>query len=142
MDSSSLETTNLILGIMAAVSVLEGLLILGLGFAGWKAYRSVMEIVNGLETRHVAPTMARVNRMLDDLGTVTTTVKDETERVDQAIHRTLERVDDTANRVRSNIVAKTSRVVGAVRGARVAIETLLGDRQPRPQEPRTAGREL
>ena len=135
MDSSSLETTNLILGIMAAVSVLEALLIVGLGVAGWKAYRAAMEVVNNLESRHVAPAMARVNRMLDDLNAVTTTVKDETARVDHAIHRTLERVDDTAHRVRSTVAAKTSRLVGFVRGARVIIETLLEDRKTHRPEP-------
>jgi len=137
MDSSSLDTTNLMLGIMAAVSVLEALLFIGLGIAGWRVYRSVMSVVSDLEVRHVAPTVARVNRMLDDLAAVTTTVKDETERVDKAIHRTLVRVDDTANRVRSSVVAKTSRLVGLVRGARTAIETLLDDGKPPRTEMRS-----
>ena len=52
-------------------------------------------------------------------------VKEETERVDHAIHTTMDRVDDTADRVRSNVRAKTSRIVGMVRGARVAIESML-----------------
>lgn len=135
MDTSSLATTNLMLGIMAGVSVLEALVLIGMGIAGWKAYRSVMELVDGLEARHVVPTLARVNRMLDDVNAVTTTMKDETERVDRAIHRTLERVDDTAHRVRSSVVAKTSRLVGFVRGARAAIETLLeDDGRPRKTE--------
>ena len=133
MDSS-LDTTNIILGIMAAVSVLEALLLVGLGIAGWKAYRSAMDLLNVLETRHLAPTMGRVNRVLDDINAVTTTMRDETERVDHAIHRTLERVDDTANRVRSSVAMKTSRLVGFVRGARVVIETLLEDRKPRKAE--------
>ncbi len=49
-------------------------------------------------------------------------MKEETERVDHAIHTTIDRVDDTADRVRSNVRAKTSRIVGFVRGVRVAIE--------------------
>lgn len=135
MDTSSLATTNLMLGIMAGVSVLEALVLIGMGIAGWKAYRSVMELVTGLETRHVVPTLARVNRMLDDVNAVTATMKDETERVDRAIHRTLGRVDDTAHRVRSSVLAKTSRLVGFVRGARVAIERLLeDDGRPRKTE--------
>lgn len=127
MDTSSLDTTNLMLGIMAAVSVLEALLLIGLGIAAWKAYRHVLDVVNGLETRHVAPAMTRVNQLLDDLKSVTSTVKEETDRVDHVIHRTMERVDDTAHRMRSGVVATTSRLVGFVRGARVAIETLLED---------------
>jgi len=56
---------------------------------------------------------------------VSATVKQETERVDHAIRTTIDRVDDTADRMRSHVREKASRVVGLVRGARVAIETLL-----------------
>jgi uncharacterized protein YoxC len=126
--SGELGTTNLLLGIMAAVSVLEGLVIIGIGVAGFIAYRKVMELVTGLETRQVAPAMARVNAILDDVKDVTAKVKEETERVDQAIHDTMDRIDDTADRVRSNVRAKTSWVVGVVRGLRVAIEGMLQSR--------------
>jgi len=123
--TGDLGTTNLLLGIMAAVSVLEAVAIIGMGIAGYKVYSRFTELVAGLETRQVAPAMARVNAILDDVRIVTDKVKEETERVDQAIHRTIDRVDDTADRVRSNVRAKTSRVVGFVRGLRVAIEGLL-----------------
>jgi len=126
--SGELGTTNLILGIMAAVSVLEALAIIGLGIAGVIVYRRVMDLVNGLETRQIAPAMARVNAILDDVKDVTARVKEETERADQAIHRTIGRIDDTADRVRSNVRAKTSRVVGFVRGLRVAMESMLHSR--------------
>jgi hypothetical protein len=126
--SGELGTTNLLLGIMAAVSVLEALVVIGMGVAGLMAYRRVMELVNGLETRQVAPTLARVNAILDDVKDVTAKVKEETERVDQAIHHTMNRIDDTADRVRSNVRAKTSWVVGIVRGLRVAIEGVLQTR--------------
>jgi hypothetical protein len=113
---------------MAAVSVLEALVIIGLGVAGFMAYRKVMELVNGLESRQVAPAMARVNAILDDVKMVSAKVKEETERVDQAIHSTMDRIDDTADRVRSNVRAKTSHLVGFVRGLRVAIEGVLHSR--------------
>ena len=120
-----LGTTNIILGIMAAVSVIEGLLIIGAAVAGYLAYKRVMDLVNGLEERQVAPAMARVNGILDDLKAVSAKVKDETERVDTAIRTTMDRVDDTAERMRTTVRAKTSRIVGIVRGARVAIEHIL-----------------
>src|SRR6185437_6044642 len=93
---ANLCTTNLLLGIMAAVSVLEALLVIGMGVAGFMVYRRVMTLVRGLEERQVAPAMVRV--------------------------------DDTADRVRSNVRAKTSRVVGFVRGLRVALESVLHTR--------------
>jgi pyrimidine operon attenuation protein/uracil phosphoribosyltransferase len=120
-----LGTTNVMLGIMAAVSVLEALVVIGIGIAGYLVYKRVMTLVNGLEERQVAPAMARVNAILDDLKVVSTKVKEEAERVDTAIRTTMDRVDDTADRVRSNVRAKTSRIVGIVRGARVALEHIL-----------------
>ncbi len=120
-----LATTNLLLGIMAAVSVLEALVIIGIGIGGFMAYKKVMEVVNGIEARQVAPAMAKVNAILEDVKAVSARVKEETERVDHAIHSTMDRIDDTADRVRSNVRAKTSRFVGFVRGLRVAIEGML-----------------
>ena len=122
---SQLGTTNLFLGVMAAVSVLQALVLIGAGIAGFIAYRKVMALVNTLEEQHVAPAMGRVNAILDDVKVVSAKVKEEAERVDHAIHTTMDRVDDTVDRMRWNMRAKTSRIVGIVRGARVAIEHIL-----------------
>jgi pyrimidine operon attenuation protein/uracil phosphoribosyltransferase len=126
--AGNFATTNLLLGIMAAVSVLEALVLVGISVAGFLVYRRVMDLVTQLEHRQVAPAMARVNAILDDVKGVSATVKAETERVDTAIHSTMDRIDDTADRVRSNVRAKTSRLVGVLRGVRVAIEDMLRSR--------------
>lgn len=127
MDAN-LGTTNIILGIMAAVSVLEALAIIGAGIAMFMAYRRMMDTLNTLDERYVAPAMLRVNAILDDAKSVSATVKAETDRVDYAIHSTMHRVDDTVDRVRSNVRSKTSRLIGFVRGARVALEAILQSR--------------
>ena len=127
-----LGTTNLLLGIMAVVSVLEALVVVGIGVAGWIMYRRVTELVNGLEQRHIVPLRARVDAILDDVKDVTERVKEETDRVDHAIRATMDRVDDTADRVRANVRAKTSRIVGFVRGLRVVIEGILRSRHQPP----------
>lgn len=126
--SGELGTTNLILVIMAAASVLEMLMIMGIGVAGFIAYRRIMTLVDGIETRQVAPAMARVNAILDDVKAVTTKLKEETERVDHAIHATIDRIEDAADRMRSNVRAKTSAAVGFIRGLRIAIERMLHSR--------------
>jgi hypothetical protein len=131
--SGNLGTTNLFLGIVAAASVLEALVMVGVGIAAFILYRRVTDLVTGLEARHVAPAMRRVNAILDDVSRVSAQVREETERVDHAIRTTMDRVDDTAERVRSNLRAKTSWVVGAIRGLRVAIEGVL--RSDSRQEP-------
>jgi hypothetical protein len=123
--SGELGTTNLLLGIMAAVSVLEALLIIGVGIAAAIVYRRVTDLIAGLEARQIQPAMAKVNVILDDVRGVTARVREETDRVDQAIRTTMDRVDDTADRVRWNVRAKTSWLVGVIRGARVALESLL-----------------
>jgi hypothetical protein len=125
----NLGTTNLLLGILAAVSVIELLAVIGAGIAGYMVYRRVMDLLAHLEQRQVAPAMARVNAILDDVKGVSAKVKAETERVDTAIHSTMDRLDDTADRVKSNVRAKTSHLVGFVRGLRVAIEDVLRSRQ-------------
>jgi hypothetical protein len=127
-----LGTTNLLLGIMAIVSVLEALVVIGMGVAGWMMYRRVMELANGLEERHIVPLRARVDQILDDVKGVTEKVKDETDRVDHAIRATMDRVDDTADRVRATVRAKTSRIVGFVRGMRAVIEGILHSRHQPP----------
>jgi hypothetical protein len=124
----SLATTNLLLGIMAAVSVLEALVLIGAGVAGFLIYRRLMSLIEGVERRQIAPAMQRVYAILDDAKVVTDTIKSETVRVDQAIVSTMGRVDDTVDRMKSNVRAKTSRLVGLVRGARVALETMLQSR--------------
>ena len=124
MDAN-LGTTNVILGVMAAVSVLEALLLIGVGIASYLVYRRIVDLIDGLEARQVAPAMARVNAILDDVKVASAKLKEEAERVDYAIRSTMNRVDDTADRVRTNVRAKTSRIVGIVRGARVALETML-----------------
>jgi hypothetical protein len=138
--SGNLGTTNLLLGIMAAVSVFEACLIVGAGIAAFVLYRRVRELLIGLEARHVAPTMGRVNAILDDVKHVSeqaryvsAQVREETERVDHAIRTTMDRVDHTAERVRSNFRSKASWVVGAIRGFWVVVEGVL--RSDSRQEP-------
>ena len=115
---ANLGTTNLLLGIMAVVSVLEALLLIGVGVAGFMAYRRVMTLV---ETARRAAGRAGDGARQRHSRRCEGGERDgerETERVDHAIRTTIDRVDDTADRVRSNVRAKTSRVVGFVRGAR------------------------
>jgi len=129
---ADLSTTNILLGIMAVVSVLEALVVVGIGVAGWMMYKRVMELFDGLEQRHLVPLRTKVDAILADVKGVTEKVKEETERVDYAIRSTIDRVDDTADRVKANMRHKTSRMVGFVRGVRAAIEGLLQSRHQPP----------
>jgi methyl-accepting chemotaxis protein len=135
-----LDTTNVMLGIMAAVSVLEALLLIGLGIGGFMVYRRVMQLVTDLETRQIAPIRERVDAILTDVKTVTARVSEQTERVDHAIHGTMERVDETAERVKDSVRDKVSNAVGIVRGVRAVIMTLLGNDSRHEPPAAAAGR--
>jgi hypothetical protein len=122
----NLDTTNMLLGIMAAVSVLEALLLIGLGVGGFMVYRRVMQLVNDLEARQIAPLRDKVDSILLDVKTVTARVSEQTERVDHAISGTIHRVDETADRVKGSVRDKVNQAVGVARGIRAVIASLLG----------------
>ena len=132
---ADLHTTNVLLGIMAAVSVLEALLLIGLGVGGFMVYRRVMQVVTDLETRQIAPLREKVDGILADVKTVTARVSQQTERVDHAISGTMERVDVTAERVKSSVADKMNQVVALASGVRAVIMSVLGStRHERPAE--------
>jgi hypothetical protein len=122
---ANLDTTNVLLGIMAAVSVLEALLLIGLGVGGFIVYRRVMQLVNDLETRQIAPLREQVDAILLDVKSVTARVSQQTERVDHAISGTIHRVDETADRVKGSLRDKVNQAVGVVRGIRAVLASFL-----------------
>ncbi len=134
--TTDLGTTNLLLGIMAVVSVIEVLCLLGAAIGGFILYRRSMQLVNELAQRQVAPAMARVNGILDDVKGVTGRVSEEAERMDHAIRDTVVRVDETADRVRARVRTRANRFIGVLRGIRTALEVFLAGR---PQERSPAG---
>ena len=77
-----LATTNLLLGIMAVVSLLEGLVIIGLFAGGVMLYRRMGHAIARIEGNHIAPASTRVNGILDDVKAVTTIVRLAIEGVD------------------------------------------------------------
>src|SRR5258708_14197356 len=113
------------LWIMGVVSVLQALLLIGIGVAGYVAYSRVMTLMNELEARQIAPIREKVDSILSDVKGITARVSEQTERVDLAIAGTIERVDDTAARVRAGMYEKVNQVAGVVRGVRAVIMALL-----------------
>jgi hypothetical protein len=132
MIEGNLDTTNLLLGIMAAVSVLQALLLIGVGVMAWKLYGRTMQTVRELEERQVAPLMARVNTLMGtvdgilvDVKSITSRVGQQTERVNSAISTTMDRVDETADRVKTSVAHRVQRVFGLVQGVRAVLGTLF-----------------
>ena len=88
-------------------------------------YSRVTTLMADLEARQIAPMREKVEAILTDVKAITARVSQQTERVDQAISGTIERVDDTAYRVRAGVNDKVNQVAGMVRGVRAVIMSLL-----------------
>ena len=89
---ASLTTTNVLLGIMAAVSLLEALAVIGFFLGAFLLYRRIAHVIDGIEERRVAPTAARINAILDDIKTVTSAVKEEAGRAEGLVSSVVESV--------------------------------------------------
>jgi methyl-accepting chemotaxis protein len=136
MIAGNLDTTNILLGIMAAVSLLEALVLIAAAVMGYRLYRQAMRTVRDIEQHQIAPLAARVDAVivkidgiLGDLKDVTARVTRGTERVDSAINSTMRRMDETAHRVRASIAARIGRVVGLAQSAKGAFWSLLNGRR-------------
>ena len=119
------QSLSIPLWIMAVVSVLQALLLIGIGVAGYLAYSRVMTLVNDLESRQIAPLREKADAILADVKSITARVSQQTERVDHAITGTIDRVDDTAARVKAGVHDKVYQAVGVVRGVRAVIMSLF-----------------
>ena len=86
---TDLTTTNTLLGIMAAVSVLEGLAVSALLLGGFLIYRRIERLISSIEERHIAPTASRVHAILDDVKGVTTVARHAAESTDSGVRRGL-----------------------------------------------------
>jgi len=121
----NLANINMWLAIMAIVSVFEALVLIGIMVGGFMVYRRAMQTMTELESRHIAPLRAKLDAILADVKDVTARVSQQTERVDQAIAGTMDRVDETAERVRHSVRDKVSQAAGVIRGIRAVIASLL-----------------
>jgi hypothetical protein len=113
------------LWIMAVVSILEALVIIGLGIGGYVVYSRVMTLITDIEARQITPIREKVDAILVDVKGITARANHQAERVDHAITGTIERVDETATRVRAGVHDKVSQAAGVVRGVRAVIVSLL-----------------
>lgn len=140
----NLDTTNLLLGIMAAVSVLQAVVLVGLGVFGFRLYRQTLQAIQDIEQRHVVPLAAqvsllisRVDAVVGDVKEVTSRLTRQTERVDSAIDHTIHRVDETAGRVRDSIGVRMYQLMGLVHGITTAVQGLFTGRRRSSEAPAT-----
>ena len=78
-----LTMTNVLLGVLATVSILEVLAVIALVVAGFMMFRRLTELIGRIEERQVAPTAARVNAILDDVKAMADVAKRAAERAER-----------------------------------------------------------
>jgi hypothetical protein len=124
--TGDLGTTNVWLGIMAVVSLLQALVLIGVAAGAFLVYRRVMTLLTDLEARQIAPVREKVEGILGDVRAVTTRVNEQSARVNHAISGTMGRVDETADRVKGSVRDRVNQAAGMVRGLRAIIMSVLG----------------
>ena len=129
MVEGSLDTTNLLLGILAAVRVLEAVLLVGIGVMVWRLYAHARRTIQEIEQRQIAPLAARTNALMTSVDDVLTDVKGVTSRLaqqadqlDSAIRATVDHADKAVGRVRRVVAARVNRVIGVMHGVRAACD--------------------
>jgi hypothetical protein len=78
-----LTTTNVLLGVLVTISILEVLAVIGLFVAGFMTFRRLTQLIERIEERQVAPAAARVNEILNDVKAMTDVAKRAAERVNR-----------------------------------------------------------
>lgn len=131
----SLDTTNTMLAIIAAVSVLQALVLIGAGIVGFKLYRTATETLREIDEQRVKPLAAKVDGILETVHHLTDRVQRRAEKVEAAIDETVGRVDQTATKVRSSVNDTVHAVSEAVTGIRSAIVNVLTTESPRAARP-------
>jgi hypothetical protein len=126
MIDGNLNTTNVLLAVMATVSVLQALVLLAAAILGYRLYRQTMQTVRDIEERQIAPLAERVQVLIARVDAILADVKDVTGRVT----RGTERVNATAGRVRAAVTSRASQVAGFVHALRRAAGHLFAARSP------------
>jgi uncharacterized protein YoxC len=152
-----LTTTNVLLGILAAVSLLEAAALIGAGIFAMRMYKQLTEQIQSLEQKHLAPLTARALPLLDEAKALSVqasplideakvlmkTVQRTAERVehsltrmDGAVQGTIDSAEQAVDKVQGGVRKTAGTVIGVVRGVRTAIETFLTDQPDTPRAPR------
>ena len=78
-----LTTTNLLLAVLATVSMLEVLVVIALVVGGFIMFRRLTQLIDRISEQHIAPAAARVNEILDDVKAMTDVAKRAAARADR-----------------------------------------------------------
>src|SRR3954464_9391606 len=117
---NDLTMTNVWLGILAVISLIEFLMIAVAGLLAYKAYKQVMNVVETVERVHIAPLRARVDAILDEVEVITGKVK----HAQDSVAAALQTATNAGSVLAGTVKSKTWPILGIIRGVRTAAEAL------------------
>src|SRR2546429_4448291 len=85
----NLATTNILIGVIMAMSVIQTGLIVGAGIAFFLLYRRAATLVDQVDRRQVVRAVASVNEILEDVKAISARVRHDLERVEHAVQSTV-----------------------------------------------------
>ena len=103
-----LDTTNIILIVLAVMSVLQTLVVVGVTVGAWRAYHTVAETVDG----RLTPLLLRLEGVLINLEHTSAVVRTRTDDVSRAINS----VQGTAGRLGAVVWPRAAMVAGVAGG--------------------------
>jgi hypothetical protein len=116
-----LTTSNVWLGILAIVSLIEFLMICAAGFFGYRLYQKVMATLDNVEREHLRPLHARADNILDEVQRITDKVRHAQDSVSDA----LKHVAGTGNAVAWAVKSRTWPILGVLQGLKSAASTVM-----------------
>jgi len=118
-----LTWTNTWLGILAAISLIQFLIMCAAVFLAYRMYQRTMTTIETIERLHVAPLRARVDALLDQVQLMTDKVRNAQESVAEA----LKHVSGTGSAVAGAVKSKAWPIVGIIQGIRSMANSVVGN---------------
>jgi len=125
MRIEGLDTTNMWLGMIAIVSVVQILALAAVAWFGYRLYSRAMTLMNEVEARHIAPIAARANHVLDDVQQITARIRG----AEETLREKFRIVAATGGHAVAIAKSRSWPILGILRAARVGLSVLSG-REP------------
>jgi hypothetical protein len=120
---TDLSWTNTWLAILAAIAVIQFLIVCAAAFLGYRMYQKAMTTIDTLERVHIAPVRARVDGLLDQVQAMTTKVRHAQDSVSDAFRH----VTGTGSAVAGAVKSKTWPIIGIIQGLKSVASSVMGN---------------
>jgi hypothetical protein len=140
MNPDQLATTNVWLGIIASVSVINLLIVLGAAFYALKMCKQATASIQAVEVKYIEPLAADVRRVLAhaeplsaDVRRVLAATEDVIERIQNAydvVRGAIEKVDGVAHAAAGAVRHRVLPMWGLFRGVQAALSTFKRPARP------------